>query len=43
MNTEKKYTLSKGICKTRGGIKVLEEFSYPEDIIKTAKEIISLD
>ena len=43
MNTEKKYTLSKGICKTRGGIKVLEDFSYPEDIIKKAKEIISLD
>lgn len=43
LNTETKYNINHGICKKKGGIKVLEEFSYPEKIISKAKEIISLD
>jgi len=43
LNTERKYNIQEGICKKKGGIKVLEEFVYPEKIILKAKEIISLD
>ena len=43
LNTETKYNINLGICKKKGGIKVLEDFAYPEKIISKAKEIISLD
>lgn len=43
INTEKKYEITNGICKKKGGIKVLEEFEYPLSIVSKAKEIISLD
>lgn len=43
LNTEAKYTIQNGICKKKGGIKVLEDFSYPEKIVAKAKEIITLD
>jgi hypothetical protein len=40
---EKKYSLSQGITKIRGGIKVLEELEFPESIVTTAKELVSLN
>jgi hypothetical protein len=43
LNTETKYNINSGICKKKGGIKVLEDFVYPEKIVAKAKEIISLD
>lgn len=43
LNTETKYNINSGICKKKGGIKVLEDFAYPEKIVAKAKEIISLD
>ena len=43
LNTETKYNINNGICKKKGGIKVLEDFAYPEKIVKKAKEIITLD
>ena len=43
LNTETKYTISSGICQKKGGIKVLEDFAYPEKILAKAKKIISLD
>jgi len=42
-NTENKYNIETGICKTKGGIKILEEFNYCDSIINKAKEIISFD
>jgi DNA mismatch repair ATPase MutS len=40
---EKKYSLSPGITKIRGGIRVLEELEFPESIITTAKDLVSLN
>lgn len=40
---ENKYYLQKGISSIKGGIKILEEQNFPEEIINTAKKIISLD
>ena len=36
------YKLIDGISNIKGGIKVLEDLSYPDDIIKSAKEVINL-
>ena len=40
---ENKYHLTKGITQIKGGIKVLAELEFPESILKTAKEIVSLN
>ena len=40
---EERYKLVKGITKTRGGIKVLEQLKFPERILKDAKEMVSLN
>lgn len=40
---EKKYSLSQGITKIRGGIRVLEELEFPESIVTTAKDLVSLN
>lgn len=38
---ENKYHLKKGISKIKGGIEVIEKMEFPEDIIKTAKIMVS--
>lgn len=38
---EKAYTLQKGISTVKGGIKVLEELEFPEEIIKCAQKMVS--
>ena len=40
LNEEKTYKLKNGISSIKGGIKVLEDLEYNQDIIKTAKTII---
>jgi hypothetical protein len=40
---EKKYTMNLGISKVRGGITVLEELEFPEEILNTAKKTVSLN
>tara|TARA_X000000950_G_C13454578_1_gene473332 strand:- start:384 stop:566 length:183 start_codon:yes stop_codon:yes gene_type:complete len=35
------YKLVNGISKIKGGIKVLQDLSYPESIIISAKEILN--
>lgn len=35
-----KYNLQKGISKIKGGIKVIEELNFPEEIITTAKKMV---
>ncbi len=40
---EKKYKLNLGISKVRGGINVLEELNFPEQILITAKNLVSLN
>jgi DNA mismatch repair ATPase MutS len=34
------YQLDKGISSIKGGIKVLEDLDYPEDIITSTRDII---
>lgn len=38
---EKPYNLRKGISSVKGGIKVLEQLEFPEEIIDTAKKMVS--
>lgn len=40
---ERKYIMDLGISKVKGGIRVLEELEFPEDILKTAKKMVSLN
>ena len=42
-NNQIKYTylLDKGISKIKGGIKVLDDLNYPDEIIKNTKEILN--
>ena len=40
IDTNSTYKLINGISKIKGGIKVLEELSYSEEIINSAKEIV---
>ena len=40
---ERKYIMDLGISKMRGGIRVLEELEFPDDILKTAKKMVSLN
>ena len=40
VDTNNTYKLIDGISTIKGGIKVLEELSYSEEIINTAKEVL---
>ena len=40
---ERKYIMDLGISKVKGGIRVLEELEFPEDILITAKKMVSLN
>lgn len=40
---ERKYIMDLGISMVKGGIRVLEELEFPEDILKTAKKMVSLN
>ena len=40
---EQKYLLKTGISRIRGGIKVLEDLQFPDEILKTAKKRVSLN
>ena len=39
-NSENTYKLINGISNIKGGIKVLEDLKYNEEIIRSAKEIV---
>lgn len=39
--TEKPYTLKKGISKVKGGIKVLKDQKFPEQVLKIAQDMVS--
>ena len=41
VNTNNTYKLINGISKIKGGIKVLEELKYSEEIINSAKEVVN--
>ena len=40
---ERKYCLQKGISIVKGGISVIEKLNFPQDILKSAKKVISLN
>ena len=40
---ERKYCLQKGISRVKGGISVIEKLNFPQDILKSAKKVISLN
>jgi hypothetical protein len=40
---ERKYVLQKGISTIKGGIKVIQDLEFPEEILKTAKTLVSLN
>ena len=40
---ERKYKLSAGISRVRGGIAVLSELEFPKEILDTAKKMLSFD
>ena len=35
------YKLTKGISNVKGGVKVLKDLEYPDEIIRETKEVIS--
>ena len=39
-NTENKYHIGRGISTVKGGIKILHELAYPEEIINLAEKMI---